>query len=287
LILNNIKNNKLFKMTDYSNAVIYMIYCKDNNITPRYIGSSGQLEKRKQKHKGRCLNVNDISYNCYVYRFIRENGGWDNWEFRVLEEYPCDTKQQLEEREDYYIKQYNELLNSKRAKRTIEEWLRDTQEHRQEWSKEYYKINKEELLKKVKEYYKNNKEKKQIYNKKYKKENQERLDEKNKKIIKCECGVNYTYVHKARHFKSQRHQNYINNIDTTKQTHFKCECGGQYLRGRKNRHEKTKLHLDYINHNIKPKHKKIKCECGGQYIQYGKNRHAKSKKHLDYIKNNI
>ena len=112
-------------MTDYSNSVIYMIYCKDNNITPRYIGSSSNLKNRKLDHKKMCNSSSNKYYNLYVYRFIRENGGWDNWEFRVLEEYPCDTKDQLREREDFYMIQFNNLLNSIRAKRNKKEWRND------------------------------------------------------------------------------------------------------------------------------------------------------------------
>ena len=88
-------------MTDYSNAVIYMIYCKDNNINYQYVGSTNNLERRKYNHKCRVMCETNEKHNLYVYRFIREHGGWDNWEFRVLEEYPCDTKRQLEEREDF------------------------------------------------------------------------------------------------------------------------------------------------------------------------------------------
>ena len=57
------------KDIDYSNTIIYKIVCKD-------INNKDCFTKRKYRHKYCCNNPSDKGYNLYVYKFIRENGGW-------------------------------------------------------------------------------------------------------------------------------------------------------------------------------------------------------------------
>jgi hypothetical protein len=71
----------------YENSVIYKIVCLDPTITDLYVGSTTNLIRRKCAHKNSCLNVNYKKYNYYVYRFIRDNGGFDNWVFVVVRRY--------------------------------------------------------------------------------------------------------------------------------------------------------------------------------------------------------
>lgn len=47
--------------------------------------------------------------------------------------------------------------------------------------------------------------------KQYYEANKDKLSEQKKQKFQCECGGYYTKVHKARHFKSQKHQEYLNN----------------------------------------------------------------------------
>ena len=68
---------------DYSNACIYKICCKDLSVKDVYVGSTTNFVQRCQRrrdHKAVCNNEKGRDYNYYVYQFIRENGGWDNWE---------------------------------------------------------------------------------------------------------------------------------------------------------------------------------------------------------------
>ena len=82
-------------MTDYSKSIIYKLCCKDASITDEYIGSTTNKTKRKYQHKSNCNNENGKRYNLYVYQFIREHGGFDNFDLIVLEEYSCENKQKL------------------------------------------------------------------------------------------------------------------------------------------------------------------------------------------------
>ena len=98
-------------MTDYSNSVIYKIYCKDKNIPHVYIGSTTEFEQRQQKHVYFCNNPKYKKYNIKLYKFIRANYGIDNWKFEIVEHYPCANKIELHKREyDIYNTYKNTLI---------------------------------------------------------------------------------------------------------------------------------------------------------------------------------
>ena len=68
------------KPIDYGNTHFYKIVCKDTNVKSLYVGHTTDFTKRKSQHKHLCCAENDKRYNVHVYEFIRENGGWDNWD---------------------------------------------------------------------------------------------------------------------------------------------------------------------------------------------------------------
>ena len=70
---------------DYSNTIIYKIFCKDENISDFYIGHTTNFFQRKSSHKIICENSNSPSYNTKLYKTIRENGGWNNWTMQEIE----------------------------------------------------------------------------------------------------------------------------------------------------------------------------------------------------------
>ena len=79
--------------------MIYRICCFDESVTEFYVGSTTGLDRRELAHKGACNNVGYRVYNTYVYKFIRAHGGRGNWYVELYEEYPCDSKKELELRE--------------------------------------------------------------------------------------------------------------------------------------------------------------------------------------------
>ena len=95
----------------------YLIYCKDLDIKEIYVGHSVDFDKRKGAHLRLCNNSNVKDYNLKVYKFIRENGGFDNWEFTILEE-DCEKI-----RERFWYEYYNYLpqLNTYYPGRTKKE----------------------------------------------------------------------------------------------------------------------------------------------------------------------
>lgn len=100
------------KPIDYSKSVIYRIVCRDLEIKDIYVGSTTNLRERRTGHKSSCNNPNDKQYASKVHTFIREHGGWDNWEVVWIEDFPCDNSNQLCARERYYMEKLGSTLNS-------------------------------------------------------------------------------------------------------------------------------------------------------------------------------
>jgi len=96
---------------NYSNTIIYKICCKDVNVKDIYIGHTTNFIKRKNCHKSKCNNPNIKDYNCYVYQFIRNNGGFDNWDMVEIEKYNCNDRLEACKRERYFIEELKASLN--------------------------------------------------------------------------------------------------------------------------------------------------------------------------------
>ena len=47
------------------------------------------------------------------------------------------------------------------------------------------------------------------YDKNFTDNNKERIKDRKGKLCICDCGNNYTHIHKSRHLKTQFHQNWI------------------------------------------------------------------------------
>jgi hypothetical protein len=174
-------------MTDeniYKNSKIYTIrYKNDNSLI--YVGSTIQpLNKRWSIHKSSSSNS---KYQGPLYKKIRETNNIDDWYIELYEDYPCERKELLLQREGQIITEIgtlNKIINGRTKKESdklytdknkdiiavkkkiyrkanndkIKAYEENRKESRKEYTKEYYKNNKEYY----KEYYKNNKE---YYNK--------------------------------------------------------------------------------------------------------------------------
>ena len=102
-------------------------------------------------------------------------------------------------KESEYIKNYN-FVNKNIPDRNKEQWFIDNKEHRKEYLKDYNKtyFNKNKLLEEQKE---------------FRKENLNKLHEIANTKNDCVCGGKYTTANKSYHKKSEKHINYINNIN--------------------------------------------------------------------------
>lgn len=125
---------------DYSKVVIYHFICQDPTQLARYVGSTTNYIKRKAQHKVICHKADHKDYHKPLYQTIRDNGGWDKWEMKPLEEYPCENHVQQQIREQYWMDYYNPTLNPNRAH------IADHVEARKEFNKKDYAKHRDERL---------------------------------------------------------------------------------------------------------------------------------------------
>ena len=118
----------------YCCTILYKLCCKDLNIKDIYIGHTTNFTKRKQSHKNSC-STKDIK----VYQFIRDNGGWDNWEMIEIEKCSFNDANEARARERYWIETLNSSLNVNTPSRTNKEYVHTHKDQRKETIQRYLK----------------------------------------------------------------------------------------------------------------------------------------------------
>jgi hypothetical protein len=116
------------KPMDYSKTTFYKIVCDDLDVEDIYIGHTTNFTKRKYQHKNGCNNKKHHAYNTYVYKFIRENGGWDNWSMIEIEKRDCDDRQEAGKRERYWFEKLHATLNKAVPTRTNDQYHIDNKQ---------------------------------------------------------------------------------------------------------------------------------------------------------------
>ncbi len=199
------------KEIDYSKTIVYKIVCKDIAIKECYVGSTTDFVERKHTHKRACNNQNYKKHHLFVYEFIREKGGWENWDMVEIEKYNAIDKQDQHKRERHYIEELEAKLNKVIPSRTpveYEEMRKNSPTRKQynlERSKKNYEENKTKVLQQQREYNQKNKEVISQRRKQYREEHKEELAQKKKEKIVCECGIEVCKSHLARHKRSKIH----------------------------------------------------------------------------------
>jgi hypothetical protein len=186
-------------MVNYQNGKIYKLVSFQTDKI--YIGSTCEkLSVRKAKH---VRNYKDFLESKYHYTTSFELVKLGDVDIVLIEECPCENKEQLHKRERYYIESVNNCVNKHIPTRT---------------DKEYYEDNKDEILKKTKEWIKKNWEKVKEQRKDYRNQNADKIKgyyEKNKEqermkkktIYTCLCGRKVQTGGKARHERTKKHVN--------------------------------------------------------------------------------
>ena len=145
------------KQKDYSKSIIYRIACKHESINFTYIGSTTNKYNRFSQHKSDCCNIKSPRYP--MYEFIRNNGNWNNFVMILVEEFCCESKRQLEQREQYWKDLYLDNIEKHSSfKRSF-----ISPEQKAELNKKYYQDNKEEIKKQKRDDYAKDKSYKQNY----------------------------------------------------------------------------------------------------------------------------
>lgn len=151
---------------DFSKTVIYHFVCKDEMVKCSYVGSTTNFNKRKCQHKTVSQNKNSKDHHLKLYQTIRDNGGWDNWIMKPLEEFACENKIQQVIREQYWIDNLKPEMNCKVAYQPLE------------------------IVERMKVYYENN---------------SVHIKEQRKVKYTCVCGSTCCINAKARHERSKKH----------------------------------------------------------------------------------
>ena len=172
-----------------------------------------------------CNNPNSKNHNLKVYQFIREHGGWANWEMIQIEEYPCKSKQELltREREIFDLikptlnmisptvdvekrKICRDVANVKYNANHLEEIKKRQDEYNATHKKQqhdFYEKNKIKILVRQREYHHLHRDERLIRQREYDASRREKTLAK----ITCECGCVSTKHDLSKHQRTQKHLN--------------------------------------------------------------------------------
>ena len=175
---------------DYKNG---RIYCIRNNIDDEvYVGSTCQpISKRMAAHRA----VKNRNKNQKVYKHMNDLGV-ENFYIELLEEFPCENKEQLRKREGYHIRDIG-TLNSRIAGRLKHEHYIDNKEHVALKCYEYRERNRPAILAHKTEYWKLNKDE---------------ANEERRIKITCGCGTCCSKGAKTRHERSNKHKEWLETL---------------------------------------------------------------------------
>ncbi len=90
------------RSTDLSNCYIYHII--DSNKVVHYVGSTSNLNIRKSSHKYRCNTEHNNKYHYDIYKYIRDNGGFEKFEI-----VPIRKIDNISNKTDLLIAEQNEI----------------------------------------------------------------------------------------------------------------------------------------------------------------------------------
>lgn len=181
-------------MPDYSKGKVYKIV--SDACDEVYVGSTVQrlAERFRGHHTNYALYLDGKSN--YVTSFkILEHG---HCHIILLEDVPCERKEQLYARERYWIEKVD-CINKQLPGRTYKEWYQANREAISEQKKVHYQENRETVMDRVKVYYQ---------------ENRGEILERREKKYECSCGSSVRILNKARHLKTKKHQAFIANSES-------------------------------------------------------------------------
>ena len=226
------------KAINYDKTHFYRIVCKDLDIKECYVGHTTDFNTRKCQHKHDSIRNNSEKHNIYVYEFIRENGGWDNWDMVLIKTEKCDNEIDAKSKERYYIEQYKASLN--KIKRPY-----ISEEEKKELYKEYYGEHREDILEQKKDYYQDKREERLKYKQEYyERERDNILERKREKKLEN--------IEEERRKDRERYHKHKEKYLAKDKEKVECECGVIVCRSYLTAHKKTNKHLQYLQNQSNP-----------------------------------
>jgi len=206
-------------ITDYGECKIYKLVSSQTDKV--YIGSTcqKQLSRRLGQHKTYYKNyLNGKNIYLSSYEILK----YPDAKIILVQSYPqCQNNMEKCMYEQDWIDCYD-CVNKRKAYISPEL----VKEQRAEYKKEYYKINKEQIL----------------------------AGKREKKVL-CECGRVVAHSILSKHKTTQIHKKYLNNskeqiLEKSKERGEEkvlCDCGRKIARWGLSKHKKTQIHQDYLN----------------------------------------
>jgi hypothetical protein len=156
----NYQNSKIYKIVDLNEEMVYV-----GSTCQKYL--SFRMAQHRQSYKREEYCSSHEIFNKY---------GMENCKILLLENYPCNNREELCKREGEFIKQLN-CVNKRIAGRTEKEYRDNNKDKVRGYKKEYYQYNKD----KIKDYREANKDKRREYMKDYFEVNKDKRREYQKK----------------------------------------------------------------------------------------------------------
>jgi len=204
----------------YCEGLIYRIVC-NLNTDIQYIGSTfNELRYRWKSHKGYYKNWLEKKTNkCSIYPYFKQYGIGnfsilpikkyivyrehlkDTRHLRVYEQLWISKSKCVNERNTFLILKLSKRLQGIKYRERLGDILKQKK-------KEYMNRPdvRQHIYEKNKKYAKENPEKMKQYKSEWYDRNKERLSEKHI----CGCGGKYTEGYKKKHFKTKKHQEFVN-----------------------------------------------------------------------------
>jgi lipopolysaccharide export LptBFGC system permease protein LptF len=192
----------------YANAKIYKI---ESNGEAYYGSTTKLVSERFSKHKAHHKRWKQGKETKNTVYDLFDKYGTDNCTISLVEDFPCKSKTELHEREGYYIKN-NACVNRSIAGRTQKEWRNDNKEKLALDKKAYFNEHKSEISEYKRKYAQQHKDKIAQYQKQDKESNRKRITQNSAITMQCACGSIFRINDKARHERSQKHHNYLEDM---------------------------------------------------------------------------
>lgn len=252
----------------YQNGKIYKIV--DAGYKSCYIGSTVQLlSNRMAKHRNHYRAYKKGLKSKITIFDLFDEYEMDNCKIELIENYPCNTKEELLAREGYY-QEHTNCINKYQAGRTQQQYRKDNEEKIREYKKTYNEKHKEKIKEIARNYREENDSKIRQYRKEYYISNKDKIDAKNKEYEEKNKEKLNKYRKEYREINKEKRKQYA---DTYRETHkdvLNKQCNEWYEKNKERILEQRKI--------------KIECCCGSSVRKCDMWKHVKSKKHQDYIK---
>jgi len=222
--MNKYKDGKIYGIVDNTNGNIY------------YGSTILSLRRRLTLHRSNFKKYkNNSGPYISIFKILENN----DYTIDKIEDFPCNSKKELEKREGFYHK-YFDCVNMVIAGRSKEQWTLDNKEYLTNKKKEYYLNNKDFFDEKQRLYKQNFPEKVKTCQKNYVEKNKQKILEEQKKYRKNNKSKLSEY------FKN----NYLENKDK-KLEKIKCDkCDKIVIKCGLPRHKRTKYCLNYIESSV-------------------------------------